>query len=142
MIGGGHNAFSRYERGEAAPLPAVVNLFRLPGQASAVAEGLGLSVWRLKKSHGRRTLDRRLAQPRVDALERRRAGAEVGRVERVERRLDGVEIVMQVLVPGIYIQKPGHDLACRQALLHPPHRRDLVGRTALLTELPCPLIRA
>ena len=26
---GGHNAFSRYERGEAAPLPAVVNLFRL-----------------------------------------------------------------------------------------------------------------
>jgi HTH-type transcriptional regulator/antitoxin MqsA len=27
--GGGHNAFSRYERGEAAPLPAVMNLFRL-----------------------------------------------------------------------------------------------------------------
>jgi HTH-type transcriptional regulator/antitoxin MqsA len=29
LTGGGHNAFSRYERGEAAPLPAVVNLFRL-----------------------------------------------------------------------------------------------------------------
>jgi HTH-type transcriptional regulator/antitoxin MqsA len=29
LSGGGHNAFSRYERGEAAPLPAVVNLFRL-----------------------------------------------------------------------------------------------------------------
>jgi len=28
LIGGGHNAFSRYERGEAAPLLAVVNLFR------------------------------------------------------------------------------------------------------------------
>jgi HTH-type transcriptional regulator/antitoxin MqsA len=28
-LGGGHNAFSRYERGEATPLPAVVNLFRL-----------------------------------------------------------------------------------------------------------------
>lgn len=27
--GGGDNAFSRYERGEAAPLPAVVNLFWL-----------------------------------------------------------------------------------------------------------------
>jgi HTH-type transcriptional regulator/antitoxin MqsA len=26
---GGHRAFSRYERGEAAPLPAVINLFRL-----------------------------------------------------------------------------------------------------------------
>ena len=29
LTGGGHNAFSRYERGEAEPLPAVVNLFRL-----------------------------------------------------------------------------------------------------------------
>lgn len=29
LTGGGHNAFSRYERGEARPLPAVVNLFRL-----------------------------------------------------------------------------------------------------------------
>ena len=29
LTGGGHNAFSRYERREAAPLPAVVNLFRL-----------------------------------------------------------------------------------------------------------------
>ena len=29
LTGGGHNAFSRYERGTAAPLPAVVNLFRL-----------------------------------------------------------------------------------------------------------------
>ena len=29
LTGGGHNAFSRHERGESAPLPAVVNLFRL-----------------------------------------------------------------------------------------------------------------
>ena len=29
LTGGGHNAFSRYERGKAAPMPAVVNLFRL-----------------------------------------------------------------------------------------------------------------
>lgn len=29
LTGGGHNAFSRYERGEAVPLPAVINLFRL-----------------------------------------------------------------------------------------------------------------
>jgi HTH-type transcriptional regulator/antitoxin MqsA len=28
LTGGGHNAFSRYKRGEATPLPAVVNLFR------------------------------------------------------------------------------------------------------------------
>ena len=29
LTGGGHNAFSRYERGEAEPMPAVINLFRL-----------------------------------------------------------------------------------------------------------------
>lgn len=29
LTGGGHNAFSRYERGDALPLPAVVNLFKL-----------------------------------------------------------------------------------------------------------------
>ena len=29
LTGGGHTAFSRYERGEATPLPAVINLFRL-----------------------------------------------------------------------------------------------------------------
>lgn len=29
LTGGGHNAFSRYERGEARPMLAVVNLFRL-----------------------------------------------------------------------------------------------------------------
>ena len=29
LTGGGHNAFSRYERGDTVSLPAVVNLFRL-----------------------------------------------------------------------------------------------------------------
>ncbi len=29
LTGGGHNAFSRYERGQAAPMPAVLNLFRI-----------------------------------------------------------------------------------------------------------------
>jgi DNA-binding XRE family transcriptional regulator len=29
ITGGGHNGFSRYERGEAQPLMAIVNLFRL-----------------------------------------------------------------------------------------------------------------
>ncbi|MBY0374126.1 MAG: type II toxin-antitoxin system MqsA family antitoxin, partial [Bryobacteraceae bacterium] len=29
IMGGGHNAFSRYERGETTPLPAVMNLLRL-----------------------------------------------------------------------------------------------------------------
>ncbi len=29
LTGGGHNAFSRYERGDAMPMPAIINLFRL-----------------------------------------------------------------------------------------------------------------
>jgi HTH-type transcriptional regulator/antitoxin MqsA len=29
LTGGGHNAFSRYERGKAVPLPAVLNLLKL-----------------------------------------------------------------------------------------------------------------
>ena len=29
ITGGGHNAFSRYERGDVPPMPAVTNLFRL-----------------------------------------------------------------------------------------------------------------
>ena len=29
LTGGGHNAFSRYERGELSPLPAVQNLFKI-----------------------------------------------------------------------------------------------------------------
>lgn len=29
LTGGGHNAFSRYERGEVYPMPAVINLFKL-----------------------------------------------------------------------------------------------------------------
>jgi HTH-type transcriptional regulator/antitoxin MqsA len=39
LTGGGHNAFSRYERGEAHPMPAVVNLLR-----AVLIEMLTLSV--------------------------------------------------------------------------------------------------
>jgi len=41
LTGGGHNAFSRYERGEAAPLPAVVNLFRLLDKHPELLKELG-----------------------------------------------------------------------------------------------------
>ena len=41
LTGGGHNAFSRYERGEAVPLPAVVNLFRLLDKHPELLEDLG-----------------------------------------------------------------------------------------------------
>lgn len=41
LTGGGHNAFSRYERGEAVPLPAVVNLFRLLDRHPELLKELG-----------------------------------------------------------------------------------------------------
>ncbi|MGH9521934.1 MAG: type II toxin-antitoxin system MqsA family antitoxin [Terriglobales bacterium] len=40
LTGGGHNAFSRYERGEVAPLPAVINLFRLLDKHPELLEDL------------------------------------------------------------------------------------------------------
>lgn len=40
LTGGGHNAFSRYERGEAKPLPAVMHLFRLLDQHPELLEEL------------------------------------------------------------------------------------------------------
>ena len=46
LAGGGKNAFSRYERGQARPVAAVVNLFRLldrhPALLGELQEGLGV----------------------------------------------------------------------------------------------------
>src|SRR5260370_339610 len=44
LTGGGHNAFSRYERGEGGPLPAVVNLFRLLDRHPDLLQGLTRSL--------------------------------------------------------------------------------------------------
>ena len=41
LTGGGHNAFSRYERGEVPPMPAVVNLFRLLDKHPELLKDLG-----------------------------------------------------------------------------------------------------
>jgi HTH-type transcriptional regulator/antitoxin MqsA len=53
LTGGGHNAFSRYERGEAMPLPAVVNLFRLLDRHPELLEDLVRSNSRSKKTKSR-----------------------------------------------------------------------------------------
>jgi len=50
LTGGGHNAFSRYERGEAMPMPAVVNLFRLLDRHPELLKDLVRSGSRLKKA--------------------------------------------------------------------------------------------
>lgn len=41
LSGGGHNAFSRYERGEAKPMMAVMNLFRLLDRYPSLLPELG-----------------------------------------------------------------------------------------------------
>jgi HTH-type transcriptional regulator/antitoxin MqsA len=46
LTGGGHNAFSRYERGEAIPMPAVMNLFRLLDRHPDLINELDLSSGR------------------------------------------------------------------------------------------------
>jgi HTH-type transcriptional regulator/antitoxin MqsA len=49
IAGGGHNAFSRYERGEAQPVLGVVNLFRLLGRYPQLLLDLGVqprkAIW-------------------------------------------------------------------------------------------------
>lgn len=42
LTGGGNNAFSRYERGEARPMSAVVNLFRLLDRHPELLKELGM----------------------------------------------------------------------------------------------------
>lgn len=44
LTGGGKNAFSRYERGEAKPMPAVVNLFRLLDRHPELLKELGATA--------------------------------------------------------------------------------------------------
>jgi len=40
LTGVGHNAFSRYERGQARPMPAVINLFKLLDKHPALLDEL------------------------------------------------------------------------------------------------------
>jgi HTH-type transcriptional regulator/antitoxin MqsA len=48
LTGGGKNAFSRYERGEAKPMPAVVNLFRLLDRHPELLRELGICLHQQK----------------------------------------------------------------------------------------------
>jgi HTH-type transcriptional regulator/antitoxin MqsA len=51
LTGGGHNAFSRYERGEVTPLPAVINLFRLLDKHPELLKDLVSSKRQVHKAH-------------------------------------------------------------------------------------------
>jgi len=53
----------------------------------------------------------------IEALERFVAGDQLALPERVERRLDRVEVVVEVLGVGLEIEEPRHHLARRLPLL-------------------------
>lgn len=59
LTGGGHNAFSRYERGEVTPLPAIVNLFRLLDKHPELLKDLVLAKRRVGKAPLKATYDRK-----------------------------------------------------------------------------------
>lgn len=51
IAGGGHNAFSRYERGEAHPVLGVVNLFRILGRHPELLQELGIARQQTWRTH-------------------------------------------------------------------------------------------
>src|SRR5215813_3315422 len=76
-------------------------------------------------SEAKRTRSRNLLpEAGVDLLERRRARAQLLLGQRVERRLHGVEMGMQVLGIAVDVEEPGHDLALGGMLLQEGHGAD------------------
>src|SRR5262245_11341648 len=70
----------------------------------------------------------RSAQTGVDLFQRRGAGAEVLLVQRVERRLDGVEMGVQVFGFRIDVEQAGNDLALGGVLLQELVRAEAIMR--------------
>src|SRR5437868_5160932 len=68
------------------------------------------------------------AQTGVDLLQRRGAGAERLFVQRIQRRLDGVEMGMQVFSLRIDVQQSGDDLALGGVLLQEILRAEAIMR--------------
>ena len=72
--------------------------------------------------------DPNLPQTGVDLFQRGRAGAQISGFQRIERRLDGVEMGVQVFGVRIDIEQPGDDLALGGVLLQEGHgRQPVVG---------------
>src|SRR5438045_1036386 len=70
----------------------------------------------------------RSAQTGVDLVQRGRAGAQRLLIQRVERRLDGVEMGVQVFRFRIDIQEPGDDLTLGGMLLQEVLRAETIMR--------------
>src|SRR5581483_2040944 len=64
---------------------------------------------------------KRLAQRGVDLLKRSRAGAQLFLVESIERRLDRIEMAVQILRVGFHVQKARDDLSVRGVVLQKAH---------------------
>jgi HTH-type transcriptional regulator/antitoxin MqsA len=75
LTGGGHNAFSRYERGEATPMPAVINLFRLLDEHPELLKDLIESPSRRPPSTARSKETRKGVQRKAKPSSARRGAA-------------------------------------------------------------------
>src|SRR5882757_10104493 len=77
----------------------------------------------------------RLAQAGVDLVQRGGAGAQRLLIQRVERRLDGVEMGMQIFRVRIDVQQAGDDLALGGMLLKKSHGAEAVMRIVIGVKL-------
>ncbi len=76
-----------------------------------------------------------LAQTRVELVERRRARAQLLLAERVERRVDGREVCVQIVRIAVHIEQPGDDLALGRVIEQEAHRGELVVDVVFGVEL-------
>src|SRR5665647_1413613 len=76
-----------------------------------------------------------LPQSRVELVERALAGAQLALAERIERRLDRVEMRMQVARLFLHIEQAGDDLALGGVVLKEAHRRGAVMHIVIGGEL-------
>jgi HTH-type transcriptional regulator / antitoxin MqsA len=77
LTGGGHNAFSRYERGEATPMPAVTNLFRLLDKHPELLSELKEQETRSRPAHQKRSKSAKQVRSKgpAKAMARQRAAS-------------------------------------------------------------------
>ena len=67
------------------------------------------------------------AQGHVDPGKNVRAQGQLRRVQRVQRRVDGVEMLVQIASSRIEVTQSGHDFAACMMLLDEVHRCDTVA---------------
>src|SRR5437764_1214531 len=119
-----------YPKGTTVPFVRVGGRGPVPDAPSLCSES-AKSI--CKGAH--RACCRTLPQARVEPLERRRTGAKLLLSQRIERRVDGRKMVMQVVGIAVDVEEPGDDLALRRVMQQEAHRGELVVNIVFGIEL-------